>query len=195
MRKLLILLLLLISINSYSKHVVIDIQPMGNLTFLEAERISSILEEKFYKLLNLEAEIYVLPNRPLKKEYLNNKKTRYRADKIINSFKSDTYTIILLHNDISIPYRSHNDWGILGLNLQPSKICIASDYRLSNKKDFWKIIVHEFIHSYYNYKHCPYNNVNCIMKDANGKANFSNKNSLCKKCKLNIKHMHFKNFK
>lgn len=187
MKKLLILSLLLISISSYSKHVIIDIQPLEDLTKLEAEQISSILEEKLYTLLNLEAEIYILPNQPLKKEYLNSKKTRYRADKIINSFKSDTYTIILLHKDISIPYRNHNDWGILGLNLQPSKICIASDFRLSNKKDFWKVVLHEFIHSYYNYKHCPNDNTNCIMKDAKGKAYFSNKNSLCKECILKLK--------
>ena len=47
---------------------------------------------------------------------------------------------------------------------------------------------HEFIHTYYGYGHCPKDSTQCIMKDAKGKADFSNKIGLCKTCreKINI---------
>lgn len=38
-------------------------------------------------------------------------------------------------------------------------------------------------HTYYRYPHCPKDSSHCIIKDAKGKADFSNKNDLCGYCK------------
>ena len=173
----------------YTDHVVIDIQPLGNFSEAEAEKIAWELEELAYNQLKIAAEIYVLPAQPMQSKWLNERKSRYDACKLIDAFKNDCiYTILLLHNDISIPkYRGKADWGVLGLTLQPGKTCVISDFRLKHKKrDMAKVILHEFIHAYYNYKHCPKDDATCIMKDAKGKADFSNKNGLCKECRAQI---------
>ena len=159
------------------------------LTEAEAEKIAGELEELVFMQLNIAAEIYVLPAEPMQSKWLNERKSRYDACKLIDAFKNDCiYTILLLHNDISIPkYRGKADWGVLGLTLQPGKTCVISDFRLKHKKrDMAKVILHEFIHAYYNYKHCPKDDATCIMKDAKGKADFSNKNGLCKECRAQI---------
>ena len=173
----------------YTDHVVVNIQPLGNFTEAEAEKIAGELEELVFMQLNIAAEIYVLPAEPMQSKWLNERKSRYDACKLIDAFKNDSiYTILLLHNDISIPkYRGKADWGVLGLTLQPGKTCVISDFRLKHKKrDMAKVILHEFIHAYYNYKHCPKDDATCIMKDAKGKADFSNKNGLCKECRAQI---------
>lgn len=170
----------------YTVHVVINIQPLDNFSEEEAEKIAWELEELAYEQLKIAAEIYVLPAQPMQSKWLNERKSRYDACKLIDAFKNDcTYTILLLHKDISIPkYRGKTDWGVLGLTLQPGKTCVISDFRLKHKKkDMAKVILHEFIHAYYNYKHCPKDDAACIMKDAKGKADFSNKKSLCKECR------------
>lgn len=173
----------------YIDHVVIDIQPLGNFSEAEAERIAGELEVLAYEQLKMLAEIYVQPTQPLQSDYLNKNKSRYDACKLTDAFKHDcTYTIVLLHKDISIPrYRGKSDWGVLGLTLQPGKTCVVSDFRLKNKKrDMAKVILHEFIHAYFNYKHCPNNDVTCIMKDAKGKADFAKKKGLCKECRSRL---------
>lgn len=128
-----------------------------------------------------------MPKQNLDKSFLNQSKTRYRADKIINSLANKAninYVIIALtHDDISIPYKGKNDWGVLGLSLPPTYACVVSDYRLNHKlRDFWKVVIHEFIHTYHRYPHCPKDNSSCIMRDARGHADFSNKSTLCSDC-------------
>ena len=160
-----------------------------NLDYTDHVKIAWELEELAYNQLKIAAEIYVLPAEPMQSKWLNERKSRYDACKLIDAFKNACiYTILLLHNDISIPkYRGKADWGVLGLTLQPGKTCVISDFRLKHKKrDMAKVILHEFIHAYYNYKHCPKDDATCIMKDAKGKADFSNKNGLCKECRAQI---------
>ena len=58
-----------------------------------------------------------------------------------------------------------------------------SDFRLKNKKrDFWKVVRHELSHSFFNLPHCPNDDPHCIVKDAKGHPDFSNKEHLCKSC-------------
>ncbi|MBQ6228486.1 MAG: hypothetical protein IJK08_08000 [Prevotella sp.] len=42
---------------------------------------------------------------------------------------------------------------------------------------------HEFFHAVCNMHHCPNDDPRCIMKDAKGHADFSNKEHMCKTCK------------
>ena len=139
----------------------IYLQPYDNYMQKEANQLSKVLEQKFKELFGVEFEVEVLPNKTFTKELMNDAKTRYRADKIIGSLKDGagdgTYT------------------------------CVVSDYRLKHKKrDYWKVVTHEFTHTACRYSHCPKDDPLCIMKDAKGKADFSNKEDFCETCKKNI---------
>ena len=171
----------------------IFLQPYDNYTQNEATQLSKVLEKKFLELYGVEFEFEVLPNKKLSADLMNNSKSRYRADKIIDSLKKDAsdhrIMIGLTHKDVSVPYKGKPDWGVLGLSIHGTNACVVSDFRLKNKKrDYWKVVTHEFTHTACNYSHCPNDDPTCIMKDAKGKADFANKVSFCKTCreKINI---------
>ena len=169
----------------------IFLQPYDNYTQKEAKQLSKVLEKKFLELYGVEFEFEVLPNKKLSADLMNDNKTRYRADKIIDSLKDGAgdhkIIIALTHKDVSVPYKGKADWGVLGLSIHGTYTCVVSDYRLKNKKrDYWKVVTHEFTHTACNYGHCPDDNPLCIMKDAKGKADFSNKEDFCETCKKNI---------
>jgi len=171
----------------------IFLQPYDNYTQEEAKQLSIMLEKECLELYGVEFEFDVLPNKKLSADLMNNSKSRYRADKIIDSLKKEAsdhrIMIGLTHKDVSVPYKGKPDWGVLGLSIHGTYACVVSDYRLKNKKrDYWKVVTHEFTHTACNYSHCPDDNPLCIMKDAKGKADFANKVSFCKTCreKINI---------
>ena len=146
----------------------IFLQPYDNYTQKEAKQLSKVLEKKFLELYGVEFEFEVLPNKKLSADLMNDSKSRFRADKIIDSLKKEAsdhrIMIGLTHKDV------------------------VSDYRLKHKKrDYWKVVTHEFTHTACNYGHCPDDNPLCIMKDAKGKADFSNKVEFCKTCREKIK--------
>ena len=134
----------------------IFLQPYDNYTQDEAKQLSMMLEKKFLELYGVEFDIEVLPNKKLSADLMNDSKSRYRADKIINSLKKEAgkqrIMIGLTHKDVSVPYKGKADWGVLGLSI-------------------------------HRYNHCPEDDPTCIMKDAKGKADFSNKVEFCKTCK------------
>lgn len=165
------------------------LQPYNDFSQEEAKQIKEILQVKLNEILNGDFHVNVLPNKTLPKEYLSENK-RYRVDKIIESLskEANSHKIIIgiTHHDICLAnYKGKKNWGVLGCSLPPiHKSCIVSDFRLKNKKrDFWRVITHEFIHTYFEYRHCPKDDPKCIMKDAKGKADFSNKVGLCETCK------------
>ena len=169
----------------------IFLQPLDNYTQKEARQLSKVLEKKFLELYGVVFEFEVLPNKKLSTDLMNDNKSRYRADKIIDSLKKEAsyHRIIigLTHKDVSFPYKGKPDWGVLGLSIYGTYACVVSDYRLKNKKrDYWKVVTHEFTHTACNYGHCPNDDPTCIMKDAKGHANFSNKERLCDVCKKEI---------
>jgi archaemetzincin len=170
----------------------IFLQPYENYTQEEAKQLSIVLEKECLELYGVEFEFDVLPNKKLSADLINNSKSRYRADKIIDSLKKEAsdhrIMIGLTHKDVSVPYKGKPDWGVLGLSIHGTYACVVSDYRLKNKKrDFWKVVTHEFTHTACKYGHCPNDDPTCIMKDANGKADFANKVDFCKTCKEKIK--------
>ena len=169
----------------------IFLQPYDNYTQKEANQLSKVLEKKFLELYGVEFEFEVLPNKKFSADLMNNSKSRYRADKIIESLKKEAsdhrIMIGLTHKDVSVPYKDKPDWGVLGLSIHGTYACVVSDYRLTNKKrDYWKVVTHEFTHTACNYSHCPNDDPTCIMKDAKGKADFTNKVGFCKTCRENI---------
>ena len=172
-------------------NVKVSLQPYADFTQKEALQLKRDLEKHLGMLIGeVGLQFEVLPNKPLAEELLNDAGTRYRADKIINSLAKNAngqhVIIALTHKDISVSYKDKIDWGVLGLSLIPKKACVVSTYRVKNRKDLWKVATHEFIHTCFEYQHCPDDNPKCIMKDAKGHANFSNKSTLCEKCSKRI---------
>ena len=180
-------------VDSSPHYTTIFLQPLDNFTLQEAMQLQEVLEQRFRKIFNEGFEFEILPNKKLSVDLMNDSKSRYRADKIINSLKKEAsnHRIIigLTHKDVSVPYKGKPDWGVLGLSIHGTYACVVSDFRLKNKKrDYWKVVTHEFTHTACNYSHCPNDDPTCIMKDAKGKADFSNKVDFCKTCreKINI---------
>ena len=170
---------------------VISLQPYGNFTQQEASRLGKQLEQLLSDLFSVEIECEVLPVLPLADSLMNDAKTRYRADKIIRTMSSKASKhnvyIGLTHKDISCSVRGKADWGVQGLSILPGKACVASTFRVKDKRDFPKVVCHEFIHTYFNYSHCPKDNPNCLMQDAKGHPNFKNKKWLCEYCQSQLK--------
>lgn len=180
-------------VDSSPHYTTIFLQPLDNFTQQEAMQLQEVLEQRYRKIFNEGFEFEILPNKKLSVDLMNDSKSRYRADKIINSLKKEAsnHRIIigLTHKDVSVPYKGKPDWGVLGLSIHGTYACVVSDFRLKNKKrDYWKVVTHEFTHTACNYSHCPNDDPTCIMKDAKGKADFSNKVDFCKTCreKINI---------
>ena len=170
---------------------VIYLQPYGNFTQEEASKLGKDLQKLLWGMFNVDMDCEVLPSQPLSDSLLNDAKTRYRADKIIRSMssKADEHDIYigLTHQDISCSVRGKADWGVQGLSLLPRKACVASTFRVKNKGDFPKVVCHEFIHTYFNYHHCPKDDPSCLMQDAKGHPNYKNKKGLCQYCKQELK--------
>lgn len=171
---------------TYSKNtIVVNIQPSEDFSIKEVNNILPKLKSSLEDCTSENIEFKLLPFIKLKDiEKVNNSK--YRAEDFISKANNKNITIVLTHKDICIKYcRGKKNWGILGLALAPKyKACVVSDHRLKNKsRDYWKVITHEFFHSYFKAKHCKNNDPSCIMQDANGHANFKNKFKVCQECK------------
>ena len=160
------------------------LQPFEDFPQEEAQKLKTDLERHHLdSTIHEKVEIKVLPSIPLKPDYLNDAKTRYQAGKLIRqSGDHPATTILLTHKDISTSAHGRKDWGILGLSIAAKHTCVVSTYRVHPKSNLWRVATHEFIHTRFNYPHCPKNNNACIMQDAKGKPRFSNKNRLCAYC-------------
>lgn len=116
---------------------------------------------------------------------------RLRADtmiKVLDAPKGE-FTIGITDQDISCSVHGIQDFGVLGLSFLGHKYrsCMTSTYRLKDKRDLWKLMVHEFTHGYFSQKHCKADDPHCIMQDAKKRPNFSIKDSLCRVCQEDIK--------
>jgi len=164
----------------------IYLQPFGTFSQKEASKLGNELESHLSEMFKVDLDCEVLPVLPLVDSLLNKPKTRYRADKIIKSLSvnADGHNIYigLTHKDISCSVHGKDDWGVQGLSLIPGKACVVSTFRVKNQQDFWKVACHEFIHTYFNYHHCPKDDSSCLMQDAKGRPNYKNKKGLCQYC-------------
>lgn len=118
----------------------IYLQPFNDFSLKEAREVQQHLKAFLNGLGNCasDMEVEILPPKKINNDMLNSVRTRYRADKIINSYKDSTnsHVIIIgmLHDDISIPYKGKADWGVLGFSYKGGHAGIASSYRLKNNR-------------------------------------------------------------
>jgi len=169
----------------------IYLQPLGNYTQKEAIKLKEDIEKHqcAFGPVSIK-DVIVLPSKPLTESLMNDTKTRYRADKIINELKKDLKTkstiIGLTHKDVSVSYKGKKDWGVIGLAFRGSNACVISTFRMRNKSEFWKAAAHEFCHAFYGVGHCPKDDSHCILQDAKGKYTFGRSPNLCDYCQSQL---------
>ncbi len=167
-------------------HAVIYLQPYDDFTKAEAKKLVPKLREEFEQWLYGEWKFKVLTPKSLPKEGFIPERNRYRAMTILKSerknLKSSEIIIGLTHKDICVDAHGVKDYGIVGLSMRRGQVCIASDKRLEKKSDYWKPILHEFVHTFYGSGHCPNDDPKCFMKDAKGHGRFGIQKYLCDKC-------------
>ena len=170
---------------------VIHLQPFGKFSQREAQLLGKELTKRIEDIFGVELVCEIHPPLPLSETLMNDGHTRYRADKIIRSMavnanRQNIY-IGLAHKDISCSVHGKKDWGVQGLSLIPGNACVASTFRVKDKRDFWKVVCHEFIHTYFTYNHCPKDDPSCLMQAAKGHPRYKGKEGLCSHCSSVLK--------
>ena len=175
-------------------HCRVLIQPYGDFSEVRAQAVAKGLEKSLATYVKDLAvtEVMVLPVKPLTQNLMNDAKTRYRADKILDQQASierhkDDVIIGLTDCDISTAAHGYEDWGILGLSETGKSNCVLSTFRVKDKSQFWKVVLHEFGHSYLGLPHCPNNDPQCFMVDCNGKPDLAKEKYLCDSCSKSIR--------
>ncbi|MGB3008377.1 MAG: matrixin family metalloprotease, partial [Chitinophagaceae bacterium] len=86
-------------------------------------------------------------------------------------------------NDISTTKGDVFDYGVMGLGFMPGHACVASNFRLREKKNFFKVAIHELGHTT-GLPHCP--DKTCYMRDAEGGDHTNLEKGFCPDCKKHL---------
>lgn len=111
-------------------------------------------------------------------------RNRYRADTLIHWMnrraKENEVFLGITSLDISTTKKKYPDFGIMGLGFRPGKACVASDFRVKTKSNFFKIVIHELGHTA-GLHHCM--EKTCFMRDAEERDPTGEEKEFCKRCK------------
>ena len=111
-------------------------------------------------------------------------RNRYKGDTLLRYLAAHTpkghVSLALTTKDISTTKGNFADYGIMGLSYCPGKACVASNYRLKNKEQFFKVAIHELGHTQ-GIPHCPVKN--CFMRDAKGGNHTNEEKEFCPTCR------------
>lgn len=133
--------------------------------------------------------VEVVAAKPLPAHAYNKERGRYRADSLIHwmsrKANPDQIFISITDVDISTTKDGKPDWGVMGLGFQPGNAAIASNFRMKNKDQFWKVAIHELGHTS-GLPHCPVKS--CFMRDAEGGNPTDEEKEFCVKCKSTLKN-------
>lgn len=170
----------------------IHIQPYEDFPHDKAQELAEQLEIAMIGVHGW-TNVYVLPNKPLTKDMLNDAKTRYRANKILDwqrdSVDQTDFAIIgLTSEDISTTLHGYDDWGILGLSYVGTGNSVVSTFRIKDNSQIYKVLLHEFGHGFMGLQHCPNNDPTCYMVDDNGKPKLDKQYHFCDSCSKLIPH-------
>jgi archaemetzincin len=132
--------------------------------------------------------VELLPHEEMPRSAYYAPRKRYRADTLIywmseRANDKEVYIGITMQ-DISTTKGSNPDHGVMGLGFQPGNACVASDFRLRNKNNFFKVVIHELGHTA-GLPHCP--EKICFMRDAEGGDPTGEEKDFCEKCKGYLK--------
>lgn len=176
--------------------------PLDNISKKQMENMKESLKRNFTDSVWWAYDFVILDGMASPDSCKNDLKTRLSAKRMISFLENhygeiakkkskkpgidytEYYIIGVTNRDIATNTHGKDDYGILGLSyLSRHKASIISTYRLRNKKDLWKLALHEFGHGYFGAPHCPNDDPHCILQDAKGgNPHFEIKNSLCNTC-------------
>ena len=95
------------------------------------------------------------------------------------------YILGVTSKDISTSVPGKKDWGILGLSNRPGMSAVVSTFRVSKKTLFYKVTVHELLHSF-GLKHCGNDDRSCYICDAHGTPQLEKQYRLCDDCRMKL---------
>lgn len=128
--------------------------------------------------------VQLLPHEVMPANAFYKPRNRYRADSLIHWMsdraKEGEVYIGITMQDISTTKGDNPDYGVMGLGFQPGKACVASNMRLRNKANFFKVVIHELGHTA-GLPHCPVKT--CFMRDAEGGDPTGEEKEFCNQCK------------
>lgn len=136
----------------------------------------------------LKFHVDVLKGRTLPSSFIYTPRNRFRADSIIRyqkSFPTHNYIVGIISSDISTSIHGVLDFGIQGLSYRPGKSAVVSSFRVKNKALFYKVAVHEFLHSL-GLPHCAQKDRSCYICDADKHPQLEKQTRLCENCKKKL---------
>ena len=151
--------------------------PLGKINNATIKNIYDSLQQIFPDVMLMKKELmpaiaYTAP------------RNRYRADTLIHWMnrraKENEVFLGITSFDISSTKNDNPDFGIMGLGFRPGNACVASDYRVKIKSNFFKIAIHELGHTA-GLNHCP--EKTCFMRDAESHDPTGEEKEFCKRCK------------
>jgi archaemetzincin len=160
--------------------------PLGKTT-------PQFISETFAAMKKVLPDVVLLNKEEMPRSAYYAPRKRYRADTLIHwmsnrAKKGEVYVGITMQ-DISTTNGDNPDYGVMGLGFNPGDACVASSYRLKNKKYFIRVVVHELGHTA-GLPHCP--DKTCYMRDAEGGDHTANEKGFCEKCKVYLKERGWK---
>ena len=163
--------------------VVLHLQPLGDFPHQKAVQLKRDLECHLFPVYHCTIQIDADIDLPQSAYY--KPRNRYWAGEMLKYLKpqsNEAVVVGLTDEDISTSIHGHYNYGVMGLSYRPGNSCVVSTYRLKNKRDLWKLAMHEFLHSR-GLPHCKSDNPSCIMQDAHGHDTFRGKYDICEECK------------
>lgn len=136
----------------------------------------------------LKFHVEVCENSTLPSSFLYTPRNRFRADSIIRyqkSFPTHDYVMGVISSDISTTVHGVQDFGILGLSYRPGRSAVVSSFRVKNKSLFYKVAVHELLHSL-GLPHCAQKDRSCYICDADKHPQLEKQTRLCEPCKKKL---------
>lgn len=174
---------------SCPEHLILNLQPLDGFSLKELHQLESDLKKHLMPIYPVTLQIWET-DKKVQESCLYKPRNRYRADLLLRFLHvegADFVTMGVINKDISTSIHGAKDYGIMGLSTCPGYTSVISSYRLKNKRNLWKLAIHEFLHTR-GLPHCE--NSGCFMKDSHGKNAIETSSHLCKACKRILKELH-----
>lgn len=170
---------------SCPEYLILNLQPLDGFSLKELNQLESDLQEHLFPIYPVTLQIWET-DKKVPQSSLYTPRNRYRADSLLRFLHiegADFVTMGVISKDISTTIHGAKDYGIMGLSTCPGYTSVISSYRLKNKRNLWKLAIHEFLHTR-GLPHCE--NDGCFMKDRHGKNAIESSHYLCGSCRKRI---------